>query len=307
MHDRRVWEIETAGISKGGQVTADNYQTKPIVVVPDDLHGPWHLAKMSMFALKQDGQHLAAAKLAHEMKRLEGYGQLDDESVIGIVEMFVSLETEQSAMAKTRTKSKMPKVDLVKAADLAIEYKTDAEKVVEVIEEMTVASPVQYETAASMCADVIGQAKEIDEVRRGFVDPLNDVVKNLNNFFRPALDHLDKCEALLKKKLVSFVNGEAEKRDQLLLQAGEADDTELSEELIEAAEIHVPPKVTGVSMRTLWSGEVIDVDKIPRAYMVPDVKMLKALTKAKAGDPDIPGWKATPTTSPAITVSKVKS
>jgi len=129
----------------------------------------------------------------------------------------------------------------------------------------------------------------------------------LNAFFKPPLEWLDKCEAILKKKLVSFVNGEAEKRDQLLLQAGAADDSELSEELIEQAETHVPPKVAGVSMRTTWTGKVVDADKIPREYMIPNLKVLNALTKAKAGDPDIAGWKATPKTSPAITVSKVKS
>lgn len=280
--------------------------SKPTLIVNEEIgRGTWSLSVAVRSCLKEAGQEAESNRFVSDLIQI--HLDATEDQILELVERYVNIETEKSAVAKTRAKSKMPKVDLVKASELALEYKTDAEKAAEFIKEMVVASGQQYEAAASMCADVITQAKEIDGKRREFVDPLNEVVKNLNAFFKPPLDHLDKCETLLKKKLVSFVNGEAEKRDQLLLQAGRQDDSDLSEELIEQAEAHEIPKVAGVSMRTTWVGEIVDPDEIPREYMIPDLKTLKALTKAKGGDPGIPGWKATPMTSPAITASKVKS
>lgn len=279
---------------------------KPTLIINEEIgRGMWSLSVAVRICLKEAGQVAESNCFVSEL--IEIHISATEDEIVELVERYVNLETEESVVAKTRAKSKMPKIDLVKAGELALEYKTDAEKTHEFIDEMAVASAPQYEAAASICADIITQAKEIDGKRREFVDPLNEVVKNLNAFFKPPLEWLDKCEAILKKKLVLFVNGEAARRDQLLLQAGAADDSELSEELIEQAETHVAPKVAGVSMRTTWTGEVVDADEIPREYMIPDVKVLNALTKAKAGDPGISGWKATPKTSPAITVSKVKS
>ena len=280
--------------------------SKPTLVVNEEIgRGTWALSVAVRSCLKEAGQEAEANHFVSDLIQI--HLNATEEQIIELVERFVELETESGAMAKTRAKSNMPKVDLVKASELALEYKTDAAKAAEFIKDMTVASGQQYEAAASMCADVINQAKEIDAKRREFVDPLNEVVKNLNAFFKPPLDHLDKCEVLLKKKLVSFVNSEVEKRDQLLLQAGQQDESAIAEELIEKAEEHEIPKVAGVSMRTTWVGEIVDEDEIPRKYMIPDLKTLKALTKATGGDPGIPGWKATPMTSPAITASKVKS
>ena len=280
--------------------------SKPTLIVNEEIgRGTWSLSVATKTCLEEAGQEAESNCFVSELIQI--HMDATEDQILELVERYVNIETEKSVVAKTRAQSKMPKVDLVKASELALEYKTDAEKVEGFIKEMAVGNASQYEAAASMCADVITQAKEIDGKRREFVDPLNEVVKNLNAFFKPALEHLDKCESLIKKKLVSFVNSEVEKRDQLLLQAGQQDESAIAEELIEKAEEHVPPKVAGVSMRTTWVGEVVDPDEIPREYMIPDLKTLKALTKAKGGDPGIPGWKATPSTSPSITASKVKS
>jgi len=279
---------------------------KPTLIVNEEnSRGTWALARAVSDCLEAAGQEPDSNVFIGRLTQI--HQSATEEQILELVEQFVDIETEESAVAKTRAKSKMPRVDLVAASKLAVEYKNDAEKSYNFFKKMTVGNGPEYEAAASMCADVISQAKELDGKRREFVDPLNSVVKNLNAFFKPALDYLDKCEEVLKKKLVSFMTTEAEKRDQLLLQAGDQDNTELSEELIEQAEVHVPPKVLGVSMRTTWKGKVVDADKIPAQYMIPDLKTLNALTKAKGADPNIPGWVAEAITSPAITVSKLKS
>lgn len=272
-----------------------------LIITKENSRGTWALATAVDDCLREADQRIVANTFVSKLSQI--HMSATEEQVLELVEQFVDLETEESIVAKTRAKSKMPKVDLIKASEVALDYRMDAEKVVELIEEMAVTNDTQYETAAEMCADVITQAKEIDEKRRLFVDPLNGVVKDLNNFFRPALDHLDTCEKTLKKKLSGYVVGEAKIRNDLLEKVSE-EDPSTSEALIEQADNHVPPKIAGLSMRVTWTGEVVDAAKIPKEYLIPDVKALKALTKAKDGDPGIAGWKATPTTSPAITASK---
>lgn len=280
--------------------------SKPVLIITEEnSRSMWALCRAACDVLKAAGQEPDSNRMTSMLIQI--HLGATEEQVLELIGRFVNLETEAKAMAKTRAQSKMPKVDLVKASELALEYKTDAEKTEAYITDLAVASDKQYAAAASMCADVMRQAKEIDEKRVSFVGPLNEVVKNLNAFFKAPLEHLDKCEEILKKKLGAYVSGEAKKRNQLLIESGKADNEAYAEELIERAEAHMPPKLAGVSMRTTWKGEVVDASKIPAAYLIPDLKALNAMTKAKAGDPGIDGWKATPTTKPAITVSEVKS
>lgn len=70
---------------------------------------------------------------------------------------------------------------------------------------------------------------------------------------------------------------------------------------IEAASADVVD-LAGVSVREEWTGEVVDAALIPREYLCPDVAKLEAITRATAGDPKIPGWRAF--SRPAVRTSR---
>lgn len=279
-----------------------------LIATEENARGPWALAIAVSDCLEQAEQKKEASSFNAKLSLFAD--SATEDKVLELASQFVNIETEQSQMAKTRAANTMPEVDLVAASEAATALETDAAQTSNYLETYEILTDDDYKAAAEMCAEVITQAKSIDTQRRSFVDPLNKVVKSLNAFFKKPLIHLDACEALLKKKLAAFANQQAIERDRLLKEAGaQAQDGDMAqtEALIERAEEHTAPKVEGVSMRTTWDGVVVDEKLIPREYMTPDLKALKAVTKAKGRDPEIPGWKATPKSSPAITASKLTS
>ena len=55
-------------------------------------------------------------------------------------------------------------------------------------------------------------------------------------------------------------------------------------------EIETPPKDDRVSFRNTFAGKVVNVNLIPREYMVPDLVKLNKVTKALGAQTNIPGW-----------------
>ena len=54
-----------------------------------------------------------------------------------------------------------------------------------------------------------------------------------------------------------------------------------------------PPQVEGVSVCDVWEGRVIDPAKIPRKFLMPNVKALEEHTKRYKEATKIPGWEVT--------------
>ena len=49
------------------------------------------------------------------------------------------------------------------------------------------------------------------------------------------------------------------------------------------------PKVTGMSFRTIWKFRIIDIAKIPREYLEPDMVKIGGVVRALKGQTNIPG------------------
>lgn len=87
---------------------------------------------------------------------------------------------------------------------------------------------------------------------------------------------------------------EAEKQMQIAAEAEANGDTEKAEIAValaamEVSSVTTAPKAAGVSFREVWSAEVVDLDKIPREYLIPDMNALNALAKATKGSIKIAG------------------
>lgn len=180
---------------------------------------------------------------------------------------------------------------------------SEALQVVDVVKGTEITTAESYAVAVDMVSEIKTQRNAVESARRSFVDPLNEVVKRINGFFRPALDRYDECERILKSKLVEWTQNAERERQRLLEEAeSQAQDGDLgaANVAIEEAEALVVPKVAGFSQSETWTGEVVDASKIPREYLIPDEVKLRAVTKAHKGDPKIPGWKAYPKTIASV-------
>ena len=148
---------------------------------------------------------------------------------------------------------------------------------VEIASRAPLANGPDYALVAKILATVKRLWEKVDTARRSWVEPLGRKVAALNNAFRPSLTALEKMEKLLKERLVRY-------RDS------------------RPADL---PEIPGLSFRTEWTGKVVDAALIPPAYLVPDEKALRAITKAKGADPGIPGWSASPEQVVSVEVGKI--
>ncbi len=201
------------------------------------------------------------------------------------------------------------KIDLPNMKSVAkegAELSKEAQESLELVKKLEIKSNSDYHFASKAVAEIKDKGSKADETRRFLVDPFSAVVKDVNAAFKPALDLFGKAEKVLKDSITGFALRRQKERDEKITVAGQAESPEEAEALIVEAEELEVPEIPGVSLRESWVGEVYDADEIPKGYMIPDLKALEALTKAKKCDPKIPGWSAWPERSATITVDKIR-
>lgn len=202
------------------------------------------------------------------------------------------------------------KPDMKAIAKVGKKQKLDAQGVLDLIKAHEINNVDDFATAVGMVAKVKNTFTERDGSRKEIVAPLNDEAKAVNGELKPGLDFLAEAEAILKAKLGAFAKSQFGKRTKLLVEAADAvaaKDLEKADALIAQADNFQPPKIPGCAIGEAWTGEVTNADEIPREYLTPDIKALKALTKAMKKDPKILGWTAWPEPTVTITVSKVQA
>lgn len=205
-------------------------------------------------------------------------------------------------MHKKNTLSMPRMADVSKAVSSDIK---DAEKSLTLIKRATVRTEKELRVVTMWCAEIKDRRAIIDTKRRQFIDPLKAVIRDIEAFFGPALESLNEAERLVKRLIADYASDLAERRDLLLHKVFKLKDRHAKEKAIAAAGMCEMPKLGGLSLRQSWDGEVVDPAKIPRKYLVPDLKALKAATRTAGGDPGIPGWRARASTTVAVTVDKV--
>jgi hypothetical protein len=174
------------------------------------------------------------------------------------------------------------------------EQSREDEGLVEQLDALAIRKATDLDFAAGLLREIAARHDALDGKRRSWVDPLNRVVKDINATFKPLLDALKRAEATVKEKIGKFHVEAERERSKMLAEAGRASESNpaKAERLIERAELLDVPKVDGVGVKMVWTGEVVDASLIPREFLSPDVKKLLAVTEAGGSDPKIPGWRA---------------
>lgn len=166
-----------------------------------------------------------------------------------------------------------------------------------------------------------GEIKRLDADRKTFTDPLNAVVKAINERFKLSLNPLSLAEEVYKKAITAWDVAEQErirkenerlqreaeekarKEQERLAKAAEkaaakgdeAKAEELQQKAIQAQEQPViapviqPRKVAGISYKDKWTAVVADLNLVPRDYLIVDQKKLDAVAQATGGTIRIPG------------------
>ena len=159
--------------------------------------------------------------------------------------------------------------------------------------------------------------KEATSKRAKYLDPLQNAYKKVKSLMsdydaeqerirRIEEDRLRKiAEEAERKRLEAERKAEEERILQAAIDAEAAGDTNVAEAILEAP-VYQPepefvpapvvpksvPKIQGVSYRTIWSAEVVDMALIPRKYLIPDMVMLNKIASAEKERMSIPGVRA---------------
>jgi hypothetical protein len=184
--------------------------------------------------------------------------------------------------------------DVVKAR--AFEAAKENVEFLEVMKGYVIQSDEEFEDAAELLKVVKHKFKVLDEERTISVKPLNDEVKEINAWFKPALDRLKDCEAELKKIMGAYSLVKQQEQQRLLAEAAKAAEAALVTAtdpqasvmaLVQQATAAQAPKVAGVSVSKVWKWELADPEQVPAEYWSIDPAKLDAAVKA--GARDIPG------------------
>lgn len=193
----------------------------------------------------------------------------------------------------------LPNVELLKT-DTAQDLK-DSTEAAEFVEAIMVSSDDNLKAATRILAEIKTQYKDLESKR-----------KELNKFFKPALDAWKKAESQIKQKVVDCIEERLETRDAILNEIADAPEDKRVDLLARSDEL-VPPKIDGLSIITQWSGELNSNQEAVQwaiankreDLLTIDTASLMAITTAYNEDPKIPGWKAFKKSVVRITAGKV--
>ncbi len=178
--------------------------------------------------------------------------------------------------------------------DLAAQT-AEAKTVLVEIQDYPITSQEDTKVFSGLLQDVKGRWKDIEAKRKSLTDPLNTVLKRINEMFSPPLTALKSAEVAIKSKLAAAEAEARQRAQQALLAASEAAASADAEAVTEAIEAHDTavqiPQAEGLQYRQLWTFEIENESLIPREFLIPDVRALKALATAQKERASVPGVK----------------
>lgn len=208
----------------------------------------------------------------------------------GVFRETMSEHKRRTSMVGTTTMAK----DEVKAR--AFKAATENVEFLGVVKGYVIQNDEEYEDAAELLKVVKHKFKVLDEERTVSVKPLNDEVKEINAWFKPALERLKECEGELKKIMGAYSLAKQQEQQRLLAEASKAAEAALVTAsdpqanvmaLVQQATDAQAPRVAGVSVSRVWKWELVDPSQVPMEFWSIDPAKLDAAVKA--GAREIPG------------------
>jgi len=146
---------------------------------------------------------------------------------------------------------------------------------------IVVNSQPTFETAKEIMIKVKGVRKEVTEKKEAITKPLNEALKNTRALFKPIEDKLDLVEGWVKDQMLKYSQkliAEQRKREEEALKKIEEateNDVEINTEKLAKSVERVAEKVEAIKTRKVKRLNIVDQEKIPRAYLVPDEAKIK--------------------------------
>lgn len=206
------------------------------------------------------------------------------------------------------------------STDTAVRAQQEAPVMLKKAEAIVILNQDQFEGANSVLNVVKAKYKELDSKRKEITKPLDQAKKAVMDLFREPLEILSKAKSVIDRVMITYtdeqdrIRREEQRKAELKAKAEEdrkrkdlearakkwadkGNDAKAEELQEQAEDVHVETavvaskvdKVAGLSYQTIWKFKIVDSDKIPRVYLMPDEVKLKKFATAMKGAVPIPG------------------
>lgn len=185
---------------------------------------------------------------------------------------------------------------------------------------LKITNPEIYNHLTTALKEIKGRIKDLTDKRKEITGPIDKAKKAVMDLFRNPINLYTQAENNIKSAMITYTDEqeaarkkeedrlrreavarekkEKEKLKKKAIKADEKGDTDKAEELRDQAEdvkVAAPimpsniGKVSGITYKTTWKFKVVDVNKIPREYLIPDEKAIREVVEATKGKLEIEG------------------
>lgn len=140
---------------------------------------------------------------------------------------------------------------------------------------------IRNEDDYTFAGELLKKAKEqwraLEERRTEVTKPLNEALRAVNGWFKPAQEPYKQAEHILKQKISAYLLAQRAANAaamQAAAQAAQAGDAGQAAQHVAA--LVEAPRVQGVSMREVWDFEVVNLDEVPREFLCLDEAKVRA-------------------------------
>lgn len=153
--------------------------------------------------------------------------------------------------------------------------------------------------ASQVLHALIAAKEELDNRRTAATKPLNAALREINSWFKPAIDAYDEAVSSVRTRIIMARGQVKEGMDNALRELQRAYDANDEEAVAVALGRHnmlapATDSVPGLTFSEHWGWEIVDFDAIPRQYLMVNSPLLQSEVKANKGNATIPGIRVFP-------------
>jgi hypothetical protein len=157
---------------------------------------------------------------------------------------------------------------------------------------LAITDDAEYRQAAEFLIDLKERIKRVDAKRKEFTQPLYDLQKKINAFFKEPLSNYEKAEKKLKGAMAAYQVRKESERKAALEEAKKAADKEdraaFTQSMTKAAD-NIAPEAAGTYTVDVVKFEIEDPSKLPAEYWMPDEKKVGIVVQSLGKETKIPG------------------
>ena len=225
------------------------------------------------------------------------------------------MEENNAETTFTTSIAQIPAIDTI-----IVDPRAQALSLLDWAEKCSIQSIDDVKKATNDLSIMSGAKKKLEELRKQYVQPLNEEVKIINELFRTVSIPLDEADKITRGKILAFnqkqteIRAKQEEINRKRMEAAQAEAElsgtgEITEEInLVEVQPEVPKQVYGdlgkAGIRKTWNYRIIDFGLIPDSYKVVNDQAIKGAIRGSKGTINIPGIEAYQEESLSVTTRK---